>query len=169
MEGAKAVGHGVKEGAEAVGHETKKVFTGEDTSTTRMKSTETNAEGSQTTAPSEPATRSRTTAPSQATSGETGDTAVPRTQGQAGNAFLLLAMSFLYSLSSVFRLWRLPERRNSSVVQEQSNNAPSRIDRVKASLQKWKGSPLCLESGFRKRFLVFSLRVDHSNCCRKSR
>jgi hypothetical protein len=61
-----------KEGAEAVGHGVKKAVTGEDTNTSRMKSSETkpNTEPSQATRPSEPATRSQTVTPSEKTTGE---------------------------------------------------------------------------------------------------
>jgi len=84
-EGAEAVGHGAKEGAEAVGHGVKKAVTDDDTSTTRMKSTETNTEPSQTTAPSEPSTRSRTTTtPSQTTGGEKSSDSRATERGTAG-------------------------------------------------------------------------------------
>jgi hypothetical protein len=67
-EGAEAVGHGVKEGAESVGQGVKKAVTGEDTSTSRMKSTETEpTKPAQATTPS---TRSQTVTPSERTTGE---------------------------------------------------------------------------------------------------
>jgi hypothetical protein len=98
-----------KEGAEAVGHGAKKAITGEDTSTSRMKSTETNqsTEPSQTTTPSGTDTRSRSTTSSQSTTTESSSTSrntaqragtkkLPRTAGELP----LLALAGVLSLAA---------------------------------------------------------------------
>jgi uncharacterized surface anchored protein len=113
--GAQGVQRGVetgaektKEGAEAVGHGAKKAITGEDTSTSRMKSTETQStEPSQTTTPSDTNARSRSTTPSESTT--TGSSSTSRsTEHRAGTKKLprtagelpLLALIGMLSLAA---------------------------------------------------------------------
>ena len=101
-EGAEAVGHGVKEGTEAVGHGVKKAVTGEDTSDSRMKSTE----PSQATAPSQttaPSTSSQTTRPSHTRTRGT-STATARANGEhlpaTAGEFPLIALIGISALAA---------------------------------------------------------------------
>ena len=96
-----------KEGAEAVGHETKKVITGDDTSTSRIKSTESQStEPSQSTTPSGTSTRSQSTTSSRSTTTESstskgtehraGGKKLPKTAGELP----LLALIGVLSLAA---------------------------------------------------------------------